>query len=114
MVRFLFERSIRGRLTSAMGEFSAFINLCNLVDPPLGGAWFTWSNIEEVPILSRIDRFLFSVKCEDHFQRAHQVTLPKITSDHVTILLHVGDVPSVKRPFTFKMSGWRRRSSHTL
>jgi len=27
------------------------------------------------------------------------MTLPKITSNHVPILLHVGDVPLVKRPF---------------
>jgi len=65
----------------------------------LKGARFTWSSHEEVPILLRINRFLFSVEWEDHFQGAHQVTLPKITFDHVPILLHVGDVPTVKRPF---------------
>jgi len=62
VVRFPSERSIRRRLTPAMCEFSAFINLCNLVDPPLEGARFTWSSHEEVPILSRIDRFLLSVE----------------------------------------------------
>jgi len=30
------------------------------------------------------------------------VTLPKITSDHVPILLHVGDITLVKRPFRFE------------
>ena len=33
MVRFPSKRSTRGRLTSAMCEFLAFINLCNLVGP---------------------------------------------------------------------------------
>ena len=32
------KRSTRGRLTSVMSEFPAFINLCNLVDSPLEGA----------------------------------------------------------------------------
>ena len=54
-----------------------------------------------MPILSRIDRFLFSVEHDDHYRGAHQVALPKITSDHVLILLHVGDIPLVKRPFRF-------------
>jgi len=85
-----------------MCEFSAFINLCNLVDPSLEGAWFTWCSHEEVPILSCIDRFLFSVEWDDHYRGAHQVTLPKITFDHVPILVHVGDVPLVKGPFRFK------------
>ena len=61
------KRSTRGRLTSAMCEFSAFINLCNLVDPLLEGAQFTQSSHEEVPILSHIDHFLFSVQCENHY-----------------------------------------------
>ena len=99
VVRLKSERSTRGRLTFTMCEFSSFINQCNLVDPPLESAWFTWSIHEEVPTLSRIDRFLFSVEWEDHFQGAHQVTLPNITSNHVQILLHVGDVSFVKRPF---------------
>jgi len=102
VVRFPFERSTRGRLTSAMCDFSTFINQCNLVDPPLEGARFTWSSHEEVPILSRLDRFLFSVEWEEHFQGVHQVTLPTITSDHVPILLHAGDAPSVRRPFRFE------------
>jgi len=100
MVRFPSERSTRGRLTYAI-EFSDFINLCNLVHPPLEGARLTWSIHEEVPILSPIDCFLFSVEWVDHFQGAHQVT-PKITSNHVPILLHIGDVPLLKRPFRFK------------
>jgi len=39
---------------------------------------------------------------DDHYRGAHQVTLPNITSDHVPILLHVGDVPLVKRTFRFE------------
>ena len=61
-------RSVSGRSSWAMREFSSFIDSCNLVDPSLEGARFTWSSHEEVPLLSRIDRFLFSVEWEDHFQ----------------------------------------------
>lgn len=71
MVRFPFERSSGGRLNSTIGEFSAFINSCNLIYPPLEGARFTWSSHEEVPVLSRIDGFLYSIDWEDHFQGVH-------------------------------------------
>ena len=38
VIRFPSERSARGRLTWAMRDFSAFIDSCNLIDPPLEGA----------------------------------------------------------------------------
>ena len=50
-------------------------------------------------MLSRIDRFLFSVEWEDHFQGVHQVILLKITSDHLPILLRVGEVSRGRHPF---------------
>ena len=76
------ERSFGGRLSLLTVEFSDFINGCGLIDPPLEGGWYTWSSHEVVPVLSRIDYFLFSIEWEDHFQGVHQVTLPKISSDH--------------------------------
>ena len=82
VVRSPYERSSERRLCSPMLEFSDFINVCGLLDPPLEGGRYSWSSHEVVPVLSRIDRFLFSVEWEDHFQGVHQVILPKITSDH--------------------------------
>ena len=35
-------------------------------------------------------------------QGVHQVILPKITSDYFPILLHIKEVPSVRRPFKFE------------
>ena len=58
VIRFPSERSTSGRLSWAMREFSIFIDSCNLIDPPLKGARFTWSSHEEVPVLSRIDQRL--------------------------------------------------------
>ena len=53
-------------------------------------------------MLSRIDRFLFSVEWEDHFRGFRQVTLPKITSDRFPILLRIGEVSIGRRPFKFE------------
>ena len=87
VVRSPYERSSKGRLSSPMLEFSYFISVCGLIVPPLKGGRYTWSSHEVVPVLSRIDRFLFSVEWKDHFQGVHQVILSKITSDHFPILL---------------------------
>jgi len=109
VIRFPSERSSGGHLTWAMRGFSAFIDSCNLIDPPLEGARFTWSSHEVVPVLSRIDWFLYSVEWEDHFHGVHQVIVPKITSDHFPILLRVGEVFSGRRPFKFEnmwLDGW--------
>ena len=47
VIRFPSERSSGGRSSWAMREFSSFIDGCNLIDPPLEGARFTWSSHEE-------------------------------------------------------------------
>jgi len=60
-IRFPSEISTGWRLSWAMREFSIFIDSCNLIDPPLEGSCFTWSSHEEVLMLARIDRFLYSV-----------------------------------------------------
>jgi len=85
-----------------MSDFSDFIDSCNLIDLPLEGGRFTWSSHEEMPVLSRIDRFLFTCDWEEHFQGMHQVLLSKITLDHFPIMLQGRDVASVKRPFKFE------------
>ena len=53
-------------------------------------------------MLSQIDWFLFTSECEDHFKGMHYVVLPKITSNHVPILLQGEEVSSVKHPFKFE------------
>jgi len=95
-------RSTEGRLSSAMLEFYDFINSCGLIELPLEDGCFTWSGHEDVPVLSRIDCFLFSIECEGHCQGVHQVILPKIISDHFQILLWMGTTHVAKRSFKFE------------
>lgn len=49
-----------------------------------------------------MDRFLFSIDWEDHYEGLHQLILLKVTSDHFPILLQVGEILYAKRPFKFK------------
>ena len=42
-------------LTSSMKDFDGFIRECELLDPPLRNASFTWSNMQESPVCKRLD-----------------------------------------------------------
>ena len=53
--------------TTAMCQFSTFISEQSLVDLPLVGGTFTWSNSREVAFRSRLDRFLLSADWEENF-----------------------------------------------
>ena len=47
-------------LTSSMKDFDSFIRECELLDPPLRNASFTWSNMQESPVCKRLDCFVFA------------------------------------------------------
>ncbi|KAJ9678261.1 hypothetical protein PVL29_022996 [Vitis rotundifolia] len=70
------------RFTSSMRDFDGFIRECELHDPPLRNASFTWSNMQESPVCKRLDRFLFSNEWELSFPQSLQEVLPRWTSDH--------------------------------
>jgi endonuclease/exonuclease/phosphatase family metal-dependent hydrolase len=90
VVRFPSERSGESGFSTAMEEFSEFIFVQRLVDPPLQGSQFTWSNSQEDQVWSKIARFLLSPKWEEHFTEVTQGQLPRILSDHFPILLDCG------------------------
>lgn len=70
-----------------MGKFDSFIEMWSLIDGPLKGAKYTWSNFQENHSLSRLDKFLFCNDWDDWFLRRFQVALSRSTSDHMPILL---------------------------
>ena len=63
------------------------IRECELIDPPLRNATFTWSNLQESPISKRLDRFLYSLDWNVSLSHNLQQTLPHSTSDHYPIVL---------------------------
>ena len=90
VVRFPSERSGSTSFTAAMREFSNFISEQGLIDIPLQGGPFTWSNTREVASKARLDRFLFSADWEDKFPSVSQQSLPRLLSDHFPIVLEGG------------------------
>jgi hypothetical protein len=102
VVRFPSERLGCNRLTSHMMDFLDFIEASHLVDLPLGGGPYTWSNGSASPSMSRIDRFLISSDWEDKYPDVVQKLLPRPLSDHFPLLLEVGSVVQGKSPFRFE------------
>lgn len=50
----------------------------NLVEPPLVGRKFTWTNGQANPSWIRLDRFLVNLNWLVQFPRVHQVSLPRL------------------------------------
>ena len=69
VIRFPSERLGEGRFSRYMYDFSDFISFHGLMDYPLEGGLFSWSNSTSA---SRIDRFLISPTLEDHFTHFSQ------------------------------------------
>ncbi|KAG6669188.1 hypothetical protein CIPAW_01G225900 [Carya illinoinensis] len=99
ITRFPSERSGDSRTRPAMTEFSDCIFELNLVDLPLIGGPFTWSNNQT---WSRLDRFLISPEWECQYPDVCQRRLPRLCSDHFPILLDGGGIQSGRRYFKFE------------
>ncbi|RVW72410.1 Mitotic checkpoint protein BUB3.1 [Vitis vinifera] len=92
VVRFPIETSNGRQMSTAMREFSSFIDEFELGDPPLGGGAFTWIGGEGGALKARLDRFLFSGDWEERVTGAMQSLLTRLVSDHCPILLDYGGV----------------------
>ncbi|RVW70180.1 hypothetical protein CK203_057138 [Vitis vinifera] len=90
-------------LTSSMKDFDSFIRECELLDPPLRNASFTWSNMQESPVCKRLDHFLYSNEWGHLFpQGLQEVLLPRRTSDHWPIVLDTNPFKWGPTPFRFE------------
>nr|GEX33925.1 hypothetical protein [Tanacetum cinerariifolium] len=85
-VRFAYERygSFLHPLNAA--EFNAFIASSNLINIPLGGYSYTWTD-KYASKMSKLDRFLVSQGTMDLFPNLSGLVLHRNISDHMPILL---------------------------
>ena len=67
VIKSSFEKLGGSCVTSSIRDFDGFIRDCELFDPPLWNASFTWSNMQESPVCKRLDRFLYSKEWELSF-----------------------------------------------
>uniref|UniRef100_A0A2N9IB59 Uncharacterized protein n=1 Tax=Fagus sylvatica TaxID=28930 RepID=A0A2N9IB59_FAGSY len=99
IVRYPSERVGATDFSPSMREFTDFIFSMGLLDLPMDGGNFTWSNARS---RSRLDRFLCSPLLADHFSRIAQRRLPRLLSDHFPILLSCGFMQKRQSPFRFE------------
>jgi hypothetical protein len=99
IVRYPSERVGATDFSPSMREFTDFIFSMGLLDLPMDGGNFTWSNARS---RSRLDRFLCSPLLADHFSRIAQRHLPRFLSDHFPILLSCGFMQKRQSPFRFQ------------
>ncbi|KAJ0984845.1 hypothetical protein J5N97_003201 [Dioscorea zingiberensis] len=72
-----------------------------LIDPPLLGRRYTWTNGRESPAFARLDRFLLSTEWVLEHPRIWQTTLPRVRSDHAPLCLECGTHTPYPSPFRF-------------
>ena len=83
----------------ALYGFSNFIALHGLMDIPMVGGLYTWSNSSSA---FRLDWFIFSPLLADHFTQFSQSRMSRVLSDHFPILLEGGSQRRGRIPFRFE------------
>ncbi|XP_077251404.1 uncharacterized protein LOC143890568 [Tasmannia lanceolata] len=102
-VRFPLEKNRGGSIRTSMQRLSNFIQESELVDLPLEGAKFTWTNNQESQVLSRLDRILISKEWDEEFPRICQRALPRPISDHNPVMILLTEFNGGPKPFRFDM-----------
>lgn len=64
VTRRILEKLGGSKITLNMREFDDFIRESELIGPPLRNVSFTWSNLQQIHVCKRLDRFLFSSEWE--------------------------------------------------
>ena len=90
------------RITLNMRRFDELIRELELFDPPLRNASFTWSNLQDVSICKRLDRFLFTFEWDNLFPHCTQEALPRWTFDQNPICLDINPFKWGPTPFRFE------------
>ena len=88
-----------------MGAFKALIDELNLKELLLNGRRFTWSNEQDRPTLTRIDRLFCTPDWELVFPTCFLHSLPSLMSDHTPLLLQ-GELVHYKNP-SFRFENFR-------
>lgn len=85
-----------------MDRFGRFIDRWSLIDGPLKGEKYTWSNFKDRQSLSRLDRFLYCNNWDELFVGRSQFARSRSVSDHVLILLQSCQGKGGPSPFKFE------------
>ncbi|XP_026399713.1 uncharacterized protein LOC113295596 [Papaver somniferum] len=99
VITFIHERTSCTKSNNAMRNFNRFISRHELIDLPMIGARYTWTNNQVQCVRSRIDRILVSVDWECRFPNVTQQALVRPCSDHSPLALICDGVKGGSGPF---------------
>ena len=76
--------------------FNDVIGHLGLVELPLKGRAYTWSSMQQDPLLKQLDWFFTSVNWTLPFQNTLVLPLARITSDHIPCKVVIGtSIPKI-------------------
>jgi hypothetical protein len=81
------DKNIAGGDLNLMLKFNEAISQLDLMEIPLHGLSFTWSNRQREPLLQRLDWFFISQEWSVIYPETHAITLPRDISNHVPCLV---------------------------
>jgi hypothetical protein len=70
--------------------FNNIISHLGLIELPIKGRSYTWSNMQKSPLLEQIDWFFTSVAWTTQFPSSLVLPLARITSDHLPCKVKIG------------------------
>lgn len=95
--RFMDNRNREGANVHDMNIFNAIINNLGLVEIPLKGRQYTWSNMQESPLLEQLDWCFTSLAWSLHYPSTLMLPMAKMTSYHIPCTVQIGTkIPKAK------------------
>lgn len=82
--------------------FNDIIGHLGLVELPLKGRSYTWSNMQQDPLLEQLDLFFTSVNWTNVYPNTMVLPLAKITSDHIPCKVMIGTAIPKSSLFRFE------------
>jgi endonuclease/exonuclease/phosphatase family metal-dependent hydrolase len=106
MIRYIHEKSLGTKYTIWLDMLNNFINDTKIIELIRGGSLFTWTNKQQNPIRSNLDKIFVSKSWDQHYLRTRVMTMTRVGSDHNPLILDNGEqVESGKKMFRME-SAW--------
>nr|AAO37473.1 putative reverse transcriptase [Oryza sativa Japonica Group]AAS01922.1 retrotransposon protein, putative, LINE sub-class [Oryza sativa Japonica Group]ABF96965.1 retrotransposon protein, putative, LINE subclass [Oryza sativa Japonica Group] len=83
-------RNRNGGNMNDMMIFNSIISNLGLLELPLKGRSFTWSNMQDCPLLQQLDWFFTTVSWSASFPKTMVKPLTRLISDHVPCVVQIG------------------------
>ena len=112
LIRSLDDRNRPGGDVNEIFLFNEAISSLGIVELPLQGQRFTWTNKQHPPLLERLDWFFTSNSWTTMFPATSVKTLNKPTSDHTPCLISMETV--IPKGTTFRFENYLMEHEHFL